>query len=46
MAKMLEKTSGSQAIKVFSYDQLLGIARHVVELVRTADDMKLPKMAG
>jgi hypothetical protein len=32
----------SQAIKVFSYDQLLGIARHVVELVRTAGDMKLP----
>jgi hypothetical protein len=46
LANIREKTSLSPAIEVLSYDQLLRIARYVVELVRTAGDMKLPGTAG
>jgi hypothetical protein len=42
LGKMREKASLSRAIVVLTYDQLLGIARHVVELVRTAGDRQLP----
>ena len=46
LAKIREKTSLSAAISVLTYDQLLGIARHVVDLVRTAGDLQLPAVSG
>lgn len=46
LEKIREKTSLSAAISVLTFDQLLGIARHVVELVRKAGDLQLPGEAG
>lgn len=46
LARIREKASLSRAISVLTYDQLLGIARHVVELVRTAGDRQLSSVAG
>jgi hypothetical protein len=42
LSRIREKTSLSGAISVITYDQLLGIARHIVDLVRTAGDLQLP----
>ena len=46
LARIREKTSLSAAISVLTYDHLLGIARHVVDLVHTAGDRPLPPLTG
>ena len=46
LAKIREKTALSPAIEVLAYEQLLGIARHVVEFVQTAGDQQVQAMAG
>jgi hypothetical protein len=46
LAKIREKTQLSPAIEVFTYDQILRIARSVLDLVRKAGDKQLPAFVG
>lgn len=46
LQKIREKGQLSPTIRVITYDQLRGIAQHVLDLVRTAGDQDVSQLAG